>query len=80
MQQHARRISDMPKVASLGVSIADMLGRPVSAIPAGQNISILDEIRITVAGTAGGTTVDLAKLGRDVYALGAIATTSWATS
>jgi sugar/nucleoside kinase (ribokinase family) len=62
----------MSKVASCGVYIADMLGRPVSAIPPGQNISILEEIRITVAGTAGGTTVDLAKLGMDVYALGAI--------
>jgi len=49
-----------------------MLARPVSAIPAGQNISILDEIRITVAGTADGTTVDLAKLGMGVYPLGAI--------
>ena len=64
----------MSKVASLGVYIADMLGRHVSQIPPGQNISILEEIRITVAGTAGGTTVDLAKLGMDVYALGAVGT------
>jgi hypothetical protein len=42
----------MAKVASLGVHIADILGRPVTAIPSGQNISILEEIRLTVAGTA----------------------------
>ena len=38
----------------------------------GQGLSILEEIRLTVAGTAGGTSVDLAKLGMDVYALGAL--------
>ena len=47
----------------LGVHIADVLGRPVAAIPPGQNLSILEEIRLTVAGTAAGTSVDLAKLG-----------------
>jgi sugar/nucleoside kinase (ribokinase family) len=62
----------MAKVASLGVHIADMLGRPVSGIPPGQNISILEEIRLTVAGTAAGTSVDLAKLGMEVYAGGAL--------
>jgi sugar/nucleoside kinase (ribokinase family) len=62
----------MAKVASLGVHIADILGRPVSEIPSGQNISILEEIRITVAGTAAGTSVDLAKLGMDVYTIGAL--------
>ena len=62
----------MAKVASLGIHIADVLGRPVSAIPPGQGLSILEEIRLTVAGTAAGTSVDLAKLGMDVYALGAL--------
>lgn len=62
----------MAKVVSLGIHIADCLGRPVSDIPDGQNLSILDEIRLTVAGTAAGTSVDLAKLGADVFAIGAI--------
>ncbi len=62
----------MATVASLGVHIADILGRPVSAIPSGQNIALLEEIRLTVAGTAAGTSVDLAKLGAEVYALGAL--------
>jgi len=62
----------MAKVASLGIHIADVLGRPVSAIPPGQSLSILEEIRLTVAGTAAGTSVDLAKLGMDVYAVGAL--------
>ena len=61
-----------PKVVSLGIHIVDILGRPVSFIPEGQNVALLEEIRITVAGTAAGTSIDLAKLGAEVYAMGAI--------
>lgn len=59
-------------VVTMGVHILDILGRYVTRIPDGQNIDILDEIRLTVAGTAGGTAVDLAKLGAHVVAMGAI--------
>jgi len=59
-------------VVSLGVHILDVLGRYVSEIPAGQNLALLEEIRMTVAGTAAGTSVDLAKLGADVVAMGAL--------
>ncbi|MEM7537348.1 MAG: sugar kinase [Chloroflexota bacterium] len=62
----------MTTIVSLGIHIADILGRPVTHIPAGQNVDILEEIRITVAGTAAGTSVDLAKLGVNVIAMGAI--------
>ena len=48
------------------------LVRPVSEIPAGQSLAILDEIRMTVAGTAAGASVDMAKLGLEVIAMGAI--------
>jgi sugar/nucleoside kinase (ribokinase family) len=61
-----------PRVASVGTYIVDVLGRPVSELPRGQVSSFLDEIRITVAGTAGGTSVDLARLGAEVIAMGAI--------
>ena len=62
----------MAKVVSLGIHIVDVLGRPVSEIPAGQSLAILDEIRMTVAGTAAGASVDMAKLGLEVIAMGAI--------
>ena len=62
----------MAKVVSCGIHIADILGRPVTGIPEGQNLAILDEIRITVAGTAAGTSIDLAKLGMEVFAVGAL--------
>ncbi len=60
------------RVVSLGVHIVDILGRPVSHIPPGQGRQLLDEIRVTAAGTAAGTSVDLAKLGAQVIAMGAI--------
>jgi sugar/nucleoside kinase (ribokinase family) len=60
------------KVACVGVHILDVLGRPVLEIPQGQGIALIEEIRITVAGTAGGTAVDLAKLGAEVTCIGAL--------
>lgn len=60
------------RVVSLGVHIVDILGRPVTDIPPGQGRLLLDEIRITAAGTAAGTSVDLVKLGAEVIAMGAI--------
>ena len=61
----------MPTIVSMGVHILDVLGRHVSEIPPGQNIALIDEIRITAAGTAAGTSVDMAKLGCKVIAVGA---------
>ena len=51
-------------VSVVGLYILDVLGRPVTAIPEGGNVDFIDEIRLTVAGTAGGTAVDLDKLAR----------------
>ncbi|CAB5239961.1 unannotated protein [freshwater metagenome] len=62
----------MTKIVSMGVHILDVLGRYVSEIPPGQGISLIDEIRITAAGTSAGTSVDMAKLGCDVTAVGAL--------
>ena len=62
----------MARVVCLGIQIMDILGRPVTEIPEGQNVALLEEIRITVAGTAAGTSIDLAKLGAEVFAMGAI--------
>ena len=61
-----------PQVVCLGAHILDILGRPVTAIPPGQASVLLEEIRLTAAGTAAGTAVDLAKLGAHVISMGAI--------
>lgn len=60
------------RVAVLGAHIVDVLGRPVESIPPGQGSARLEEIRATAAGTAAAAGVNLAKLGADVYAIGAI--------
>src|ERR1700759_1672194 len=62
----------MSKVVSLGIHIVDVLGRPVASVPPGQGLALLDLIRFTVAGTAAGTSIDMAKLGLEVLTMGAI--------
>lgn len=59
-------------VVTLGTHIVDVLARPVTAIPDGQDTELVEEIRLTAAGSAAGTAVALAKLGNDVVSLGAI--------
>ena len=59
-------------VITLGVHVVDVLVRPVEEIPQGQGGQLVDQIRITPAGPAGGTAVTLAKLGASVRSAGAI--------
>ena len=59
-------------VSVVGLYCIDVLGRPVTRIPEGGNADFIDEIRLTVAGTAGGTIVDCAKLGMKALAVGAV--------
>jgi sugar/nucleoside kinase (ribokinase family) len=62
----------MPTLVTLGVHVVDVLVRPVEEIPAGQGGTLVEEIRITPAGSAGGTAITLAKLGAQVLSAGAI--------
>jgi sugar/nucleoside kinase (ribokinase family) len=59
-------------VLTVGMHVLDVLVRPVEEIPAGQGTTLVDEIRMTPAGTAGGTALTLAKLGAAVRSAGAI--------
>ena len=59
-------------VSVVGLYILDVLGRPVSRIPERGNVDFIEEIRLTVAGTAGGTVIDAAKLGLNCLAVGAV--------
>src|SRR3990170_4199267 len=56
----------------VGVHVLDVLVRPVEAIPEGQGGQLVEEIRMTAAGSAGGTALVLAKLGAEVRSAGAI--------
>ena len=62
------------KVITLGVHVVDVLVRPVEQIPEGQGGALVEQIRITPAGSAGGAAVTLAKLGAEVRSAGAIGT------
>jgi sugar/nucleoside kinase (ribokinase family) len=64
----------MPEVVALGAHILDILGRPVEAIPEGQGGALIEEIRLSPAGAAGGTAVTMAKLGLSVLSAGAVGT------
>lgn len=59
-------------VSVIGLYILDILGRPVVKIPDRGNVDFIDEIRLTVAGTAGGVVVNTAKLGLRSLAVGAV--------
>ena len=61
-------------IITLGVHVVDVLVRPVETIPEGQGGALVEQIRITPAGPAGGTAVTLAKLGASVRSAGAIGT------
>jgi sugar/nucleoside kinase (ribokinase family) len=65
-------MSDQMIAIAMGVHVLDVLVRPVEAIPEGQGGSLVDEIRITAAGSAGGTALTLAKLGATTQSAGAI--------
>jgi sugar/nucleoside kinase (ribokinase family) len=67
-------MSSEQTVIAMGVHVVDVLARPVEAIPEGQGGQLVEEIRITPAGTAAGTAVTLAKLGAGVRSAGAIGT------
>ncbi|MEO3814465.1 PfkB family carbohydrate kinase [Sphaerisporangium sp. B11E5] len=59
-------------VVTVGAHIVDVLARPVESIPAGQDTHLLEQIRVTAAGAAAATAVDLAKLGVPVASVGAV--------
>ncbi|MFI6654584.1 carbohydrate kinase family protein [Streptomyces sp. NPDC050523] len=62
------------KVVTMGVHVLDVLVRSVEEIPEGQGATLVEDIRMTAAGTAAGTALTLAKLGAAVRTTGAIGT------
>lgn len=64
----------IPTVLCMGAHILDVLVRPVSEIPPGQETTLVEEMRMTAAGTAAGTALTFAKLGADVRTAGAVGT------
>jgi sugar/nucleoside kinase (ribokinase family) len=67
-------VSGELRIIAAGVHVLDVLVRPVESIPEGQGAQLVEEIRVTAAGSAGGTALTLAKLGAEVKSAGAIGT------
>jgi sugar/nucleoside kinase (ribokinase family) len=61
-------------VITMGAHILDVLVRPVTDIPPGQETALVEQMRMTAAGTAAGTALTFAKLGAAVRTAGAIGT------
>ena len=61
-------------VITMGAHILDVLVRPVSEIRPGQGTVLVEQMRMTAAGTAAGTALTFAKLGAAVRTVGAIGT------
>src|SRR6059036_113820 len=59
---------------AMGVHVLDVLVRPVEEIPEGQGGQLVEEIRMTAAGSAGGAALVLAKLGARSRSAGAVGT------
>jgi sugar/nucleoside kinase (ribokinase family) len=53
-------------VVCMGAHILDVLVRPVTDIPPGQETALVEQMRMTAAGTAAGTALTFAKLGASV--------------
>jgi sugar/nucleoside kinase (ribokinase family) len=62
------------RALAIGVHVLDIHVRHVESIPPGSDGALVDQIRMSPAGTAGGTAVLLAKLGVQVTSMGALGT------
>jgi sugar/nucleoside kinase (ribokinase family) len=60
------------RVLAIGVHVLDVHVRHVETIPSASDGALVDQIRMSPAGTAGGTAVVLAKLGAQVSSVGAV--------
>lgn len=62
----------MTKVICIGVHVLDVHVATVDSIPEGSSGALVDTIRMSPAGTAGGTAVVLSKLGAEVASIAAV--------
>lgn len=62
------------KIAAVGVHVLDTHVIGIESIPAGSDGRLVEQIRFSPAGTAGGTAVVLARLGAQVASYGAVGT------
>ncbi|CAI9403813.1 carbohydrate kinase family protein [Nocardioides sp. T2.26MG-1] len=60
------------KIATIGVHVLDTHVIGIESIPDGSDGQLVETIRVSPAGTAGGTAVELSRLGAEVLSFGAV--------
>jgi sugar/nucleoside kinase (ribokinase family) len=65
-------MNERPLFVTLGAHVLDVHAKYVEAIPEGQGGALIEEIRMSPAGAAGGTAITFAKLGARVVSAGAV--------
>ena len=65
-------MSDAPLFITLGAHVFDVHAKYVEGIPEGQGGALIEEIRVSPAGAAGGTAITMAKLGARTVTVGAL--------
>src|SRR3954467_4237081 len=65
-------MSAAPLFVTLGAHVFDVHAKYVEQIPEGQGGALIEEIRVSPAGAAGGTAITMAKLGARTVTVGAI--------
>jgi sugar/nucleoside kinase (ribokinase family) len=65
-------MTDQPLFIALGAHVLDVHAKYVEAIPEGQGGALIEQIRLSPAGAAGGTAITMAKLGARTVSVGAI--------
>jgi sugar/nucleoside kinase (ribokinase family) len=63
-------VNEQPLFVTLGAHVLDVQAKYVEAIPEGQGGALIEEIRPSPAGTAGGTAITIAKLGARTVTVG----------
>lgn len=65
-------MTDRPLFVTLGAHVLDVHAKYVESIPEGQGGALIEQIRVSPAGAAGGTAITMAKLGARTVSVGAI--------
>src|SRR6478672_4906253 len=65
-------MSDSPLFIALGAHVLDVHAKYVEEIPEGQGGALIEQIRVSPAGAAGGTAITMAKLGARTVSVGSI--------
>jgi sugar/nucleoside kinase (ribokinase family) len=62
----------MSEIACLGILVADLIGRPINALPPRGRLGLVDSMTLHVGGCAANTGIDLARLGVETAVLGKV--------